>query len=189
MKSRTLFFRIHFYIVLRGDRCLSSFFFFKQKPAYEVRISYWSSDVCSSDLAGDGEPVLNILSFGFARGLPRNADLVFYMRYLRNPHWDPKLKPGTGLDADVAAYVVADPAYEDSVSQIERLILTLLPSYRAEGQPYVTLPFGCPGGRPQSVHRAARVSQMIRASGYETVPPEDTRGGERGGSHGRCRWA
>src|SRR3546814_13948577 len=61
--------------------------------------------------AGDGEPVLNILSFGFARGLPRNADLVFDMRYLRNPHWDPKLKPGTGLDDDVAAYVVADPAY------------------------------------------------------------------------------
>src|SRR3546814_1958038 len=51
MKSRTLFFRIHFYIVLRGDRCLSSFFFCKQKPAYEVRISYWSSDVCSSDLS------------------------------------------------------------------------------------------------------------------------------------------
>ncbi len=117
--------------------------------------------------AGDGEPVLTILSFGFARGLPRNADLVFDMRYLRNPHWDPKLKPGTGLDPDVAAYVMADPAYEDSVAQIERLIQTLLPRYRAEGKSYVTIAFGCTGGRHRSVHVAARVAETLRMSGYE----------------------
>ena len=117
--------------------------------------------------AEEGEPVLNVMSFGFARGLPRNADLVFDMRYLRNPHWDPKLKPGTGLDADVAAYVIADPAYEDSVSQIERLILTLLPRYRAEGKSYVTIAFGCTGGRHRSVHVAARVARRLRESGYE----------------------
>lgn len=116
--------------------------------------------------AGDGEPVLNVLSFGFARGLPRNADLVFDMRYLRNPHWDPRLKPGTGLDADVAAYVMADPAYEDSVAQIERLILTLLPRYRVEGKSYVTVAFGCTGGRHRSVHVAARVAQTLRDAGH-----------------------
>jgi UPF0042 nucleotide-binding protein len=115
------------------------------------------------------EPVLNILSFGFARGLPRNADLVFDMRYLRNPHWDANLKPGTGLDADVAAYVMADPAYENSVAQIEKLILTLLPRYRVEGKSYVTIAFGCTGGRHRSVHVAARVAQKLRASGYELV--------------------
>ncbi len=119
--------------------------------------------------ADEGEPVLNVLSFGFARGLPRNADLVFDMRYLRNPHWDAKLKPGTGLDPDVAAYVMADPAYEDSVAQIERLILTLLPRYRAEGKSYVTIAFGCTGGRHRSVHVAARVAQRLRESGYEPV--------------------
>jgi UPF0042 nucleotide-binding protein len=117
--------------------------------------------------AGEDEPVLNVMSFGFARGLPRNADLVFDMRYLRNPHWDPKLKPGTGLDADVAAYVKADPAYEDSVAQIETLILTLLPRYRAEGKSYVTVAFGCTGGRHRSVHVASRVAQTLRESGYE----------------------
>ncbi|WP_374526129.1 RNase adapter RapZ [Sphingopyxis sp.] len=116
--------------------------------------------------AEEGEPVLNILSFGFARGLPRNADLVFDMRYLRNPHWDPKLKPGTGLDREVAAYVMADPAYEDSVSQIERLILTLLPRYRAEGKSYVTIAFGCTGGRHRSVHVADRVAKTLRAAGH-----------------------
>lgn len=113
------------------------------------------------------EPVLTILSFGFARGLPRNADLVFDMRYLRNPHWDPKLRPGTGLDPEVAAYVIADPAYEDSVAQIERLILTLLPRYRAEGKSYVTIAFGCTGGRHRSVHVADRVARTLRTAGHE----------------------
>ncbi|MCW0199284.1 RNase adapter RapZ [Sphingopyxis sp.] len=116
--------------------------------------------------AGEGEPVLNILSFGFARGLPRNADLVFDMRYLRNPHWDAKLRPGTGLDPDVAAYVMADPAYEDSIAQIERLLLTLLPRYRAEGKSYVTVAFGCTGGRHRSVHVADRVAKTLRAAGH-----------------------
>ena len=117
--------------------------------------------------AGEDEPVLNVLSFGFARGLPRNADLVFDMRYLRNPHWDARLKPGTGLDPEVAAYVMADPAYEDSVSQIERLILTLLPRYRAEGKSYVTVAFGCTGGRHRSVHVADRVARTLRSAGHE----------------------
>lgn len=115
---------------------------------------------------GDDEPVLNILSFGFARGLPRNADLVFDMRYLRNPHWDADLRPHTGLDADVAAYVAADPAYESTVSQIEALLLTLLPRYRAEGKSYVTVAFGCTGGRHRSVHVAARVAETLRAAGH-----------------------
>ena len=115
---------------------------------------------------GHDDPVLNILSFGFARGLPRNADLVFDMRYLRNPHWDAKLRPGTGLDAAVAAYVVADPAYEATVAQIEALILALLPRYRAEGKSYVTIAFGCTGGRHRSVHVADRVAKTLRAAGH-----------------------
>jgi UPF0042 nucleotide-binding protein len=113
------------------------------------------------------EPVLSILSFGFARGLPRNADLVFDMRYLRNPHWDAALRPGTGLDADVAAYVAADPAYEATVAQIESLLLALLPRYRAEGKSYVTVAFGCTGGRHRSVHVADRVARTLRAAGHE----------------------
>ena len=70
---------------------------------------------------GLGEPTLSVMSFGFSRGVPRGADLVFDMRFLRNPHWDPALRPGTGLDADVAAYIRADPAYEEAVSRIEEL--------------------------------------------------------------------
>lgn len=116
--------------------------------------------------AGGDEPALNILSFGYSRGLPRHADLVFDMRYLRNPHWDPALRPGTGLDADVSAYIAADPAYEATVAQIEALLLALLPRYRAEGKSYVTIAFGCTGGRHRSVHVAERVARTLRAAGH-----------------------
>ncbi|WOF42846.1 RNase adapter RapZ [Sphingopyxis indica] len=116
--------------------------------------------------AGGDEPALNILSFGYSRGLPRHADLVFDMRYLRNPHWDSKLRPGTGLDADVSAYIAADPAYEATVSRIEALLLALLPRYRAEGKSYVTIAFGCTGGRHRSVHVAERVARTLRAAGH-----------------------
>jgi UPF0042 nucleotide-binding protein len=123
---------------------------------------------------GLGEPVLSIISFGYARGLPSNADLVFDMRFLRNPHWVEALRPGTGLDADVAAYVAADPAYEDAVAQIEALLLTLLPRYRAEGKSYVTAAFGCTGGRHRSVHVADRMASRLRDAGFSpTVTHRD----------------
>ena len=115
---------------------------------------------------GLGEPTLAVRSFGFARGVPRNADLVFDMRFLRNPHWDAQLRPGTGLDAEVAAYVAADPAYEDAVGRIEELLMLLLPRYRAEGKSYVTVAFGCTGGRHRSVHVAERVAARLRAAGF-----------------------
>ncbi|MES3081807.1 RNase adapter RapZ [Sphingomonas faeni] len=113
-----------------------------------------------------GEPTLSIRSFGFARGLLRNADLVFDMRFLRNPHWDPELRPGTGLDADVSAYIMDDSAYEAAVSRIEELLILLLPRYRAEGKSYVTVAFGCTGGRHRSVHVADRVARRLRDAGF-----------------------
>ncbi|MBJ6121046.1 RNase adapter RapZ [Sphingomonas mollis] len=121
-----------------------------------------------------GEPVLSVTSFGFARGLPRGADLVFDMRFLRNPHWDPALKPGTGLDPDVAAYVAADPAYEAAVSRIEELLALLLPRYRAEGKAYVSIAIGCTGGRHRSVHVAERIGRFLCDAGFSpTVAHRD----------------
>ncbi|WP_267380268.1 MULTISPECIES: RNase adapter RapZ [unclassified Sphingomonas] len=121
-----------------------------------------------------GAPTLSVMSFGFARGVPRNADLVFDMRFLRNPHWDPVLRPGTGLDADVAAYVAADPAYEAAVGRIEELLLLLLPRYRAEGKSYVTVAFGCTGGRHRSVHVTDRVARRLHDAGFSpTVAHRD----------------
>ncbi|NWM49641.1 RNase adaptor protein RapZ, partial [Escherichia coli] len=103
--------------------------------------------------------------FGFARGLPRDADLVFDMRFLRNPHWDPELRPGTGKDPEVAAYIAADPAYPAAMAQIESLLLLLLPRYQAEGKAYVTIAFGCTGGRHRSVHVAERMAARLRGAG------------------------
>lgn len=123
------------------------------------------------DAAG---PVLQVMSFGFARGVPRSADLVFDMRFLRNPHWVPDLRPGTGLDADVSAYVADDPAYGEAMARIEELLLLLLPRYRAEGKSYVTVAIGCTGGRHRSVHVAERLAGRLRREGFSpTVAHRD----------------
>lgn len=121
-----------------------------------------------------GQTTLSIMSFGFARGLPRDADLVFDMRFLRNPHWEPALRPGTGKDADVSAYIASDPAYGQAMAQIEALLLLLLPRYQAEGKAYVTAAFGCTGGRHRSVHVAERMARRLREEGFSpTVTHRD----------------
>lgn len=117
-------------------------------------------------VSGSDAPVLSIQSFGFARGIPRNADLVFDMRFLRNPHWDPVLRPGTGLDADVSAYVAADPAYPAAMEQIGSLLELLIPRYRAEGKAYVSIAIGCTGGRHRSVHVAEHLARRLRDAGF-----------------------
>ncbi|HEU0044712.1 RNase adapter RapZ [Sphingomonas sp.] len=135
-----------------------------------------AGQVRESFAGGDDEPVLSVLSFGFSRGLPRNADLVFDMRFLRNPHWVPALRPGTGLDPEVAAYVAVDPAYEEAVRRIEELVAFLLPRYRAEGKSYITVAIGCTGGRHRSVHVAERIGAWLRARGFSpTVTHRDLR--------------
>lgn len=114
----------------------------------------------------DSGATLAIMSFGFARGVPRNADLVFDMRFLRNPHWDSELRPMTGLDAPVAAYVAEDPAYSEAVERIEGLLALLLPRYAAEGKSYVTVAFGCTGGRHRSVHVAETIADWLHSRGF-----------------------
>nr|WP_082458173.1 RNase adapter RapZ [Sphingomonas sp. Leaf10] len=137
---------------------------------------------------GSADPVLSVLSFGFARGVPRNADIVLDMRFLRNPHWDPVLRPGTGLDADVAAYVRADPAYDAAIASFETMLATLLPRYKAEGKSYVTIAFGCTGGRHRSVHVAERMGAWLREQGFSptiehrdlgTAPQDSLEGARR----------
>ena len=130
---------------------------------------------------GDDAPNLALVSFGFARGLPRNADLVFDMRFLRNPHWEKELRDLTGLDQAVSDHIAGDAVYEEALGQIETLLLTLLPRYRAEGKSYVSIAFGCTGGRHRSVHVAERIAGRLRAAGFSptvdhrdlATPPRD----------------
>jgi RNase adapter protein RapZ len=119
-------------------------------------------------------PTLSIMSFGFARGVPRNADNVFDLRFLRNPYWVDALRDLTGLDPEVGAYIAGDEGYDESVSRIEDLLLALLPRYGAEGKSYVTVAFGCTGGRHRSVHVAERVATRLREAGFSpTVEHRD----------------
>jgi UPF0042 nucleotide-binding protein len=119
-------------------------------------------------------PNLHIMSFGFARGLPRNADTVFDLRFLKNPHWEDELRPLTGLDALVGEYIARDESYSEAMAKIEDLLLTLLPRYTAEGKSYLSIGFGCTGGRHRSVHVAERVAARLREAGFSpTVEHRD----------------
>jgi len=115
-----------------------------------------------------GRPLtLTVMSFGFARGLPRDADLVFDLRFLANPHWDLDLRPLTGEDAGVAAYVAADAAFAPAFERIADLLLTLLPGYGREGKAYLTVALGCTGGRHRSVFVARALAERLAAAGYD----------------------
>ena len=116
----------------------------------------------------EGPPglLIHVQSFAFPRGLPREADLVFDVRFLRNPHYVPALKPQTGRDAAVAAYVEADPDFQGFWSRLVGFVDPLLPRYVAEGKKYLTVALGCTGGRHRSVLVAERLADHLRALGW-----------------------
>lgn len=116
--------------------------------------------------AAPGALTVTVCSFGYARGLPRDADLVFDLRFLANPHWDPQLRPKDGRDPAVDAHVAADPAFAPAFARIMDLLLLLLPGYRREGRAYLTIAFGCTGGRHRSVAVAERVGQALRDAAW-----------------------
>jgi len=113
----------------------------------------------------DGEMTVTRSSSGFARGMPV-ADLVFDMRYLDNPHWDPELRPLTGLDPAIGEHIRKDPAFASSFNGIRDLLLDLLPRYAAQGRSYVNIAFGCTGGRHRSVFVAEEIAKALREGGF-----------------------
>lgn len=133
---------------------------------------------------------LTIMSFAFSRGEPPDANLVFDMRFLRNPHWQEHLRPMSGLDEPVGDYIAGDAVYDEAMSRIEAALLTLLPLYLADGKPFVRVAFGCTGGRHRSVHVAERIAERLRAAGFSpnldhrdlAAPPRD--GTERSAGDG-----
>ncbi|EFH11469.1 RapZ C-terminal domain-containing protein, partial [Teichococcus cervicalis] len=118
---------------------------------------------------GGGGPAgmaVAVLSFGFPRGLPREADLVLDLRFLRNPHYDPALRPLTGRDAPVAAFIAADPDFGPFWQRMTALLDPLLPRYAAEGKKYLTVALGCTGGKHRSVLVAERLAAHLAAQGW-----------------------
>ena len=128
------------------------------------------------------QPVITIASFGFARGISRTADLVFDMRFLDNPHWVEDLRPLTGEDEAVVAYIERDPAWAATLDRIEGLLTDLIPRYWAAGKSYLTVAFGCTGGRHRSVAAAVEMANRLRGAGFSpnvrhrdlASPPSDT---------------
>lgn len=112
---------------------------------------------------------VTLMSFGYPKGLPREADLVFDARFLRNPHYDPILRPKTGMDADVGAYVEADPDFAAFFGRVAELVELVLPRFVQEGKKYATITIGCTGGRHRSVYLierlAARLTSGLAAAG------------------------
>ena len=108
---------------------------------------------------------VSLMSFAYPRGLPREADLVFDARFLRNPHYDPYLRPKTGMDPEVAAYVEADPDFQAYFDQIEAMLRLLLPRFVQEGKKYVTIAIGCTGGRHRSVRIVEKLADRLTGNG------------------------
>jgi UPF0042 nucleotide-binding protein len=132
---------------------------------------------------GDSDqPVLTITSFAFARGISRTADLVFDLRFLPNPHWVDALRPLTGADQAVRDYLARDPAWTEAMARIEALLIDWIPRYWAAGKSYVTVAFGCTGGRHRSVAAAVEMAERLRGSGFSpnvrhrdlASPPSDS---------------
>ena len=115
--------------------------------------------------AASDEPGMtcSLISFAYPAGLPREADLVFDTRFLRNPHYVPILRDRTGLDADVAAYVEADPDFRPFVAKLTDLLTLLLPRFVQEGKKYVAIGVGCTGGQHRSVHVVQTLADRLTA--------------------------
>jgi len=110
--------------------------------------------------------LVSSVSFGFRQGVPEDADLVFDVRFLPNPHFVPEFRPLTGRDTRVAKYIRSFPQTREFLSRISDLLVYLLPHYIREGKSYLTIAFGCTGGQHRSVMMAEEVGKKLRSAGY-----------------------
>jgi len=109
---------------------------------------------------------VTLMSFGFRFGLPRAADVVMDVRFLKNPHWVPELKDLSGLDAAVGGYIEEDDGFVPFGDRLKDLLEPLLPRYAAEGKSYLTVAIGCTGGRHRSVYTVERLKPWLEAQGF-----------------------
>jgi len=113
--------------------------------------------------------LVTVVTFGYKFGAPYDLDLLFDLRFLPNPHFVPELKPLTGESAPVRAYVIEKPESREFLEKLMGFLGYLLPRYRNEGKSYLTIGFGCTGGRHRSVSVALEVAEQLRASGNDVI--------------------
>jgi UPF0042 nucleotide-binding protein len=117
------------------------------------------------DVGTESRLQVAVESFGFKHGLPLDADIVFDVRFLPNPHWDEALRPLTGHDPKVSDYVLETSSGSDFVDRVDDLLVSLLPQYEAEGRSYLTVAIGCTGGRHRSVAVTEELAERLRSHG------------------------
>jgi UPF0042 nucleotide-binding protein len=108
-----------------------------------------------------------VVSFGYKHGIPLDVDLVFDCRFLPNPHWVDHLRPLTGLDEPVRAYVLDQPDTNEFLRRLDDMLALLLPAYVKEGKAYLTIAVGCTGGRHRSVVLAEEVARLVEGRGFK----------------------
>lgn len=111
--------------------------------------------------AGGSKMSLLVESFSFKRGLPRGVDMVFDVRFLSNPHWEPKLKARDGRDPEVARYIEADPRFAGFFERLADLIGSLIPAYIEEGKTSLAIAIGCTGGQHRSVFVTEKLANAL----------------------------
>lgn len=116
-------------------------------------------------VGGGRQMTVTVLSFAFRGGLPREADMVFDVRFLDNPHYVEELRPHDGRNPAVAAYVGRDPDFEPFLARLQALLKPLLPRYEREGKSYLTIAVGCTGGKHRSVVTAERLAAWLKSLG------------------------
>ena len=116
---------------------------------------------------GARSTVVNLISFGFRFGTPASAELLFDVRFLPNPHFEPGLRELTGHDTEVAEYVLKQPTAQALLHRLRELLAFLIPLYDEEGKAYLTIAIGCTGGQHRSVVIANLLAQELRAAGRE----------------------
>ena len=123
------------------------------------------------EFGGEALPALRatVLSFGFKYGLPLDADLVADVRFLPNPHWIPELRPHTGQDEDVRAYVLSQEGAGRFLDVYTELLRLVGAGYQREGKRYLTLAIGCTGGKHRSVALAEEIAKRLAGDGVQTM--------------------
>ncbi|MDH5372302.1 MAG: RNase adapter RapZ [Acidimicrobiia bacterium] len=111
--------------------------------------------------------LVRVRSFGFKHGAPRDVDLVFDVRFLPNPHWQPELRPLTGLDEPVRSYVFANEDTTGFMDRVTDMLTFLLPRYMSEGKSYLSIGIGCTGGHHRSVAIAEALGDWFNEKGIE----------------------
>jgi UPF0042 nucleotide-binding protein len=118
-------------------------------------------------LKADDNLTISLVSFGFRNGVPREADIVMDVRFLKNPHWDPLLKVKTGLEKDVGDYIRSDEDFEPFFEGFKAMLRPLLPRYRQEGKSYLTIAVGCTGGKHRSVFTVDSLRKWMEEEGMQ----------------------